>query len=623
MMFSQLCRARPRTLWNKFAARQPATGELYSVSNCAQDITDVANSSEEIRCQLEHCTFCDYRFCCQVIQDSSGELPTELNSTSCEVKVTKNPAYGLSSKNWLEVASEDTDEYASEEDCKPSENDFELNENNKNLDSLNLKSDTTSQSEEDCDNNTIPMKMYPFNIPAQNSVPQSKTDCNSKHTEDPEHSNSESSVLSDAKHTTLTWSVLNHKQTSGEAFKNCDNKFPSHVIEHSKSDVLENDTQTNSSTKGIESSSPVKPKRSMKDRTFPLSLMKPIAKAGDKTAAALQQSFPQKNDLSRQGPVQKYSRERFQNATISKEFSKSKKHTYDSSNIKDPLSDIAKIKTEESIQEWLARIGEPNHSLWPEESIVERKREFLLHEDETWNSQKTGMSKTDSALKSHSCQHENSKVFPNPRSSDLSHEQAHSELAKQKSDSKDLSKNSYDMDASSLLSSASKASPANIPMVVMQCSRLHSHIGCKPPFQQTSLPMGTLVTALYQESDWLYVQTPHGVEGFVLASNCAPIGAVSDPVPTSRRPWEPCDFPIQINMHKRCEFGRQHESYIQAMLPTNNGKQAVPYVSTVKMKTNFYSDRYFSHTFKSKDSIKTAKTVTDILRNSPETKVSN
>ncbi|XP_072143143.1 uncharacterized protein [Dermacentor andersoni] len=64
----------------------------------------------------------------------------------------------------------------------------------------------------------------------------------------------------------------------------------------------------------------------------------------------------------------------------------------------------------------------------------------------------------------------------------------------------------------------------NEAMVVMQCVQLH--LGGTP---QSVLPMGTLVTALYRHRDWICVQTPHGLRGFVRHGSCAPLGTLLAP----------------------------------------------------------------------------------------------
>ncbi|GBN20089.1 hypothetical protein AVEN_178004-1 [Araneus ventricosus] len=535
------------------------------------------------------------------------------------LKATENPAYGLSAKNWLEISDDQDEEPEPPVVNESMESSFNDPRQGKESNSTNghiissLK--CASQPDRDCDGTTIPMKM---NISPQSYI-QSNPETRCQRLE----AISERPKLdktTDQKHGGLTWSVLKHRQIVGDASENCD-KSNSCVIEHSISDIISSDPQLHSHEKG---GIDIKSKRHAKDRSFPLSLMKPIAKMGEKKLdiPSQQTSHSFKSDLTRQRPVQKTSCSKFAPApSRSKGDETHRKSSSDIlGDVKNPLSTIAQIKTEESIQEWLARISDSSNGICEEDAHENSKPSanrsaWDIHDSKEKETLKNKLRNETAQVINKGLQEalemsHNSKNFNNNSESKSHYDADYS------------SQDDENTDTVSLLYNASKASPANIPMVVMQCSRLHSHIGSKPPFQQTSLPMGTLVTALYQESDWLYVQTPHGVEGFIIASNCVPIGTTNDPGQTSRRPWEPCDFPIEINVRKKYEFGRQQGAYIPAKLPTNN-KQAAPYVNTVKMKTNFYSDRYFSHTFKSKDSIKTAKTVTDILRNSPETKVSN
>lgn len=541
-----------------------------------------------------------------------------LQCSDSDAQVTENPAYGLSSKNWLEKdVSNDgqvTPEVLSMESSDNSEENVNCDKPDESLISNFPLGITASQEEQDCDANTVP-KMNDVNF--QSHFQQNKMESKPKQADDTNEM-SKHAYCNDLKHGKLTWSVLRHRQLSGDILKNCDNKNSS-VIDHSTSVT---NHHVDSQDKSMDPTFMLKAKKNIKDRSFPLSLMRPIAKISDKKPDTFSQHFNHisKNDLSRQRPVQRNAREKFQNPSINKQVDSSKGLSNDVLGLNNnPLSEIAQIKTEESIQEWLARIGESANGAWPDDSEDKDVKEELPHRSPWSLANNTDEEKDISRHKPRNCHSDTDESLLNKSP----HHPSEKPRSREKLCCDDLTPKREEVDTASVLCNASKASPANVPMVVMQCSRLHSHIGCKPPFQQTSLPMGTLVTALYQESDWLYVQTPHGIEGFVSSSNCVPIGTVNEPTHTSRRPWEPCDFPIQISLRKKHEFGRQQGSYIPAKLPTNNGKQAAPYVSTVKMKTNFYSDRYFSHTFKSKDSIKTAKTVTDILRSSPETKVSN
>lgn len=535
--------------------------------------------------------------------------------TNPDSQVTDNPAYGLSSKNWLE-AKEDADDGGNLPEVMKMEPLENANRDNLNETLMtNIPPDVSaSQQNKNCDVNTVP-KMNQVN--SQSYFQHNKMELKAKHAEEASDPSKHDLHSSDLKLGKLTWSVLRHRQHSGDILRHCDKS--SNVIEPSTNDRSQHVDPQDKSNDPIPMS---KAKKNTKDRSFPLSLMRPIAKISDMKPETLTHHLNQvfKNDLLRQRPVQRNVKENYPISRTKKEAENLKKLSSDILGLNsNPLSDIAQIKTEESVQEWLARIGESANNTWPDES--EERAPKTLPPRPPWslaNNTDEEKDKGNLKLKAH--------IFHTDTNDILLRKNTHnSSVVSQTRENlmNDDLKPKTESDTTDVLCSASKASPAHVPMVVMQCSRLHSHIGGKPPFQQTSLPMGTLVTALYQESDWLYVQTPHGVEGFVLSSNCAPIGTINEPAHASRRPWEPCDFPVQFSIQKKYEFGRQQGSYIPAKLPTNNGKQAAPYVNTVKMKTNFYSDRHFSYTFKSKDSIKTAKTVTDILRSSPETKVSN
>nr|CAH7749326.1 unnamed protein product [Callosobruchus chinensis] len=57
------------------------------------------------------------------------------------------------------------------------------------------------------------------------------------------------------------------------------------------------------------------------------------------------------------------------------------------------------------------------------------------------------------------------------------------------------------------------------------------------------LPLGTVVNAVFKNRKWLYVQTPHGNEGYVRYAACLPLGIIpaeaesgTDPTPC----WEKC-----------------------------------------------------------------------------------
>ncbi|KOB74154.1 hypothetical protein OBRU01_09546 [Operophtera brumata] len=75
----------------------------------------------------------------------------------------------------------------------------------------------------------------------------------------------------------------------------------------------------------------------------------------------------------------------------------------------------------------------------------------------------------------------------------------------------------YDIkDLDSFLSEASIDRPGNIPVVIAYPSTLYqTHKECQ---RELTLPLGTVVNAVFKNEHWLYAQTPHGAEGYVLTS---------------------------------------------------------------------------------------------------------
>ncbi|XP_011182773.3 uncharacterized protein LOC105212472 [Zeugodacus cucurbitae] len=73
------------------------------------------------------------------------------------------------------------------------------------------------------------------------------------------------------------------------------------------------------------------------------------------------------------------------------------------------------------------------------------------------------------------------------------------------------------------LSKCSLAAPGNIPVVLSAASTLYQ---TRPGQQQIEipLPLGMVVNAVFKNQNWLYVQTPHAEEGYVVYSCCLPLG---------------------------------------------------------------------------------------------------
>lgn len=81
---------------------------------------------------------------------------------------------------------------------------------------------------------------------------------------------------------------------------------------------------------------------------------------------------------------------------------------------------------------------------------------------------------------------------------------------------------------------ASIESPANIPVVLSFPSVLYQTQGGTQ--DEVALPLGTVVNAVFKNQAWLYVQTPHGQEGYVGYAGCLPLGIL--PQPTRGPCWE-------------------------------------------------------------------------------------
>ncbi|XP_073943582.1 uncharacterized protein [Choristoneura fumiferana] len=95
----------------------------------------------------------------------------------------------------------------------------------------------------------------------------------------------------------------------------------------------------------------------------------------------------------------------------------------------------------------------------------------------------------------------------------------------------------YDIrDLDSFLSEASLDRPGNIPVVIAYPSTLYQ-TQRQPPLE-LALPLGTVVNAVFKSQQWLYAQTPHGDEGYVLYSACLPLGIL--PNRTSPQKKQPC-----------------------------------------------------------------------------------
>ena len=75
------------------------------------------------------------------------------------------------------------------------------------------------------------------------------------------------------------------------------------------------------------------------------------------------------------------------------------------------------------------------------------------------------------------------------------------------------------------LSRCSLSNPANIPVVLSNSSILYQ---TRSGFNQVEipLPLGMVVNSVFKNQNWLYVQTPHGEEGYVNFTACLPLGII-------------------------------------------------------------------------------------------------
>ncbi|XP_049794116.1 uncharacterized protein LOC126203756 [Schistocerca nitens] len=97
----------------------------------------------------------------------------------------------------------------------------------------------------------------------------------------------------------------------------------------------------------------------------------------------------------------------------------------------------------------------------------------------------------------------------------------------------------YDIqDVDAFLAKASIEKPANIPVVLASpCVLYQTRTGGYQ--EELSLPLGMVVNAVFKNQSWLYVQTPHGEEGYVGYGACLPLGILPPPQRSKPQPcWE-------------------------------------------------------------------------------------
>lgn len=96
-----------------------------------------------------------------------------------------------------------------------------------------------------------------------------------------------------------------------------------------------------------------------------------------------------------------------------------------------------------------------------------------------------------------------------------------------------------------------------------------------------ALPLGTVVNAVFKNQTWLYVQTPHGQEGYVGYAACLPLGILPQ---SSRGPcWEDSTdvFPRPL--------GEQNLELIKFVHNFLSDKHKVLFFIKLSLYSNFFS----------------------------------
>ncbi|KAL1132179.1 hypothetical protein AAG570_010136, partial [Ranatra chinensis] len=103
---------------------------------------------------------------------------------------------------------------------------------------------------------------------------------------------------------------------------------------------------------------------------------------------------------------------------------------------------------------------------------------------------------------------------------------------------------------------ASIETPGNIPVVLSAACQLYqTQAGGYQ--EEVSLPLGMVVNAVFKNQSWLYVQTPHGEEGYVRYASCLPLG-ILPPQHDTAPCWESHSdiFPKPVGTRSECGRAR-------------------------------------------------------------------
>ncbi|XP_050534464.1 uncharacterized protein LOC126901771 [Daktulosphaira vitifoliae] len=111
------------------------------------------------------------------------------------------------------------------------------------------------------------------------------------------------------------------------------------------------------------------------------------------------------------------------------------------------------------------------------------------------------------------------------------------------------------------LSRSSIDHPGNIPMVLCASCLLYQTQHDDQYQTEVALPLGMVVNAVFKNTDWLYVQTPHAEEGYVPYKCCLPLSVIPSLMADDKVPcWETQSdvFPRPVGVRKKSMITKDH-----------------------------------------------------------------
>jgi hypothetical protein len=133
---------------------------------------------------------------------------------------------------------------------------------------------------------------------------------------------------------------------------------------------------------------------------------------------------------------------------------------------------------------------------------------------------------TDGGLKKRSLSQANLSTYSDPSIYITSAQSDTGALMKRRRRKKRSQRIGYNIkNVDEFLSKCSLSNPANIPVVLSNASILYQ---TRTGYNQIEvpIPLGMIVNSIFKNQNWLYVQTPHGEEGYVNYNACMPLGII-------------------------------------------------------------------------------------------------